>query len=136
MQTFANNNSFKMINSGGWTPIVNTTLQSIFINTTIDSKFAFAPRGYGRGSFRFFECFKLGTIPIYVWNDKNWLPFQNIINYEKLCICIHISEISTLENKLYAIDETTYNSMIQYYHEVKHLFELEGMTTQIINENS
>jgi hypothetical protein len=135
MKTFVNNNNFKMINSGGWTPNVNTTLQSIFINTTIDSKFAFAPRGYGRGSFRFFECFKLGTIPIYVWNDKNWLPFQNIINYEKLCISIHISEIATLENRLCAIDETMYNSMIQYYHEIEHLFELNGMTTQIISEN-
>ena len=83
----------------------------------------------------FFECFKLGTIPIYVWNDKNWLPFQNIINYEKLCISIHISEILTLENRLCAIDETRYNSMIQYYCEIKHLFELEGMTTQIISEN-
>ena len=135
VKTFANNANFKIINSGGWTPNVNTTLQSIFINTTIDSKFAFAPRGYGRSSFRFFECFKLGTIPIYVWNDKNWLPFQNIINYEKLCISIHISEIVTLENKLCTIDETMYNSMIEYYHEIKHLFDLEGMTTQIISEN-
>ena len=99
MQKFANNSNFNMINSGGWTADVNKNLQSIFINTTIDSKFAFAPRGYGRSSFRFFECFKLGTIPIYVWNDKNWLPFQDAIDYDKLCISIHISEINELEKK-------------------------------------
>jgi hypothetical protein len=61
-----------MIHSGGWTPDVNVNLQLVFINTTLESKFALAPRGYGRGSFRFFECFQLGTIPIYIWNDI-WL---------------------------------------------------------------
>ena len=65
-----------MINSGGWRPDVNKNLQDTFINTTINSKFALSPRGYGRSSFRIFECFELGTIPIYIWNDINWLPFQ------------------------------------------------------------
>lgn len=135
MRMFTNKSNFKMINSGGWTPTVNQNLQTIFINTTIDSKFAFAPRGYGRGSFRFFECFQLGTIPIYVWNDKNWLPFQNIIDYNQLCISIHISEINNLEQKLQSIDELKYNSMFKYYKQIKYLFELDGMTTQILNEN-
>jgi hypothetical protein len=124
-----------MINSGGWTPSVNENLQNIFINTTIDSKFALAPRGYGRGSFRFFECFQLGTIPIYIWNDIEWLPFKNIIDYKRLCISIHISEIALLENVLKSITEKDYNRMLDYYHEIKDLFELEGMTNQIIQEN-
>jgi hypothetical protein len=132
--TFMNNSLFKMINSGGWTPSVNGNLQKIFIDTTVDSKFALAPRGYGRSSFRFFECFLLGTIPIYVWNDKNWLPFQNIIDYEKLCIVMNISQVNELENIIKNIDEKQYNNMWNYYNEIKHLFELEGMTTQIIQE--
>ena len=132
---FNNNNNFKLINSGGWTATVNDNNQKIFINTTINSKFALAPRGYGRGSFRFFECFQLGTIPIYIWNDINWLPFQNIINYNLLCISIHISEIQNLENKLLSISEEEYNNMLKYYEEIKYLFELEGMTKQIILEN-
>ena len=132
MQMFSNRSNFEMINSGGWTPDVNKNLQSIFINTTLNSKFAFAPRGYGRSSFRFFECFQLGTIPIYVWNDKNWLPFQNIIDYDQLCINMHVSEIGNLEAKLLSIDETKYESMFEYYGKIKHLFQLDGMTTQII----
>lgn len=132
--TFSNNPHFKLINSGGWSPDVNKKLQDIFINITINSKFAFAPRGYGRSSFRFFECFKLGTIPIYVWNDINWLPFQNIINYDKLCIVIHISDLNKLDNILLSINEETYNNMFIYYNEIKYLFELEGMSIQIIKE--
>lgn len=128
-----NNPLFKIINSGGWTPSVNGNLQKIFIETTINSKFALAPRGYGRSSFRFFECFQLGTIPIYLWNDQNWLPFQDVINYDKLCIVLHINDIHKLENILKSIDEEQYNNMWNYYNEIKHLFELEGMSTQIIS---
>ena len=130
---FNNNSNFKMINSGGWTPSVDKSLQDIFINTTIDSKFALAPRGYGRSSFRFFECFQLGTIPIYIWNDINWSPFQNVIDYNKLCIVIHISEIHNLEEKMLSISEEDYNNMFKYYSEIKNLFKLEGMYNQIIS---
>lgn len=134
MHYFSGKPGFQMINSGGWKPDVNKDLQAIFINITLDSKFAFAPRGYGRGSFRFFECFQLGTIPIYVWNDKNWLPFQNIIDYDQLCIQMHISEIEGLEAKLLSIDERKYEAMWVYYQSIKYLFTLEGMTAQIISE--
>ena len=131
---FENNPKFVFYNSGGWTPSVNVNLQKIFVNTTINSKFALAPRGYGRGSFRFFECFQLGTIPIYIWNDIEWLPFKNVIDYSRLCISIHISQINNLEKKLESITEAEYNNMFNYYNEIKHLFELEGMSNQIIKE--
>lgn len=125
------NTNFKMINSGGWTPKVNENLQQVFINTTIQSKFALAPRGYGRSSFRFFECFQLGTIPIYIWNDVNWLPFQDVIDYKQLCIVIHCSEIEKLNELLLSIDEEKYNKMFVYYHSIKHLFQLDGMSKHL-----
>lgn len=127
--------NFKLINSGGWDPCVSKNLQELFITNTILSKFALAPRGYGRSSFRFFECFQLGTIPVYIWNDINWLPFKDVIDYNKLCISIHVSEITTLENKLLNITETQYNNMLLYYNQIKHLFNLEGMSDKIISDN-
>lgn len=134
LNTLSHKPNFNLINSGGWTPSVNKNLQNIFIETTINSKFALAPRGYGRSSFRFFECFKLGTIPIYIWNDINWSPFQNVIDYNKLCVVIHVSELDKLENKLLSITEEQYVNMFNYYNEIKHLFELDGMSNQIIKE--
>jgi hypothetical protein len=130
-----NNQNFKLIHSGGWTPDVNKNLQHIFLETTLHSKFVLSPRGYGRGSFRFFECFQLGSIPIYLWNDEEWLPFKSVIDYNQLCISMHISQIHELEHKLLSIDETQYNKMFDYYTTIKHLFELEGMSNQIIQEN-
>ena len=129
----SNNKIFKLINSGGWSPIVNFNSQKVFIETTINSKFALAPRGYGRSSFRFFECFEVGTIPIYMWNDINWLPFKESIDYDKLCIVIHINDIDKLETILLSINENKYNEMLNYYQTIKHLFTLEGMSNYIIN---
>jgi hypothetical protein len=135
-EKFIKNDKFSMINSGGWVVNVNSSLQEVFINTTIDSKFALAPRGYGRSSFRFFEIFQLGAIPVYIWNDVNWLPFQDTIDYSRLCVSIHISKIDELEQILSHIDESQYNNMLEYYSEIKHLFTVEGMTEQIIQINS
>lgn len=134
--TLQHNPNFVMINSGGWTPSVSMNMQQLFIYKTINSKFALAPRGYGRSSFRFFECFQLGTIPIYIWNDINWLPFQDIIDYDRLCICIHVQNIHSLESILLNINEEKYNRMLQYYKDIKYLFELEGLYWQIIQENT
>jgi hypothetical protein len=125
-------NNFKIINSGGWNPEVNQDLQDIFTETTINSKFALAPRGYGRSSFRFFECFLLGTIPVYVWDDVEWLPFKNLIDYTQMCVSIHVHDLEDLEQKLLSIDEYQYTNMWNYYNEVKHLFELKGMADEIL----
>lgn len=132
--TLSINPKFVFFNSGGWTASVGVDLQKKFVNLTRESKFALAPRGYGRGSFRFFECFQLGTIPIYLWNDIEWLPFKNVIDYSRLCISLHISKIHSLQQKLESITEEDYNKMFDYYNEIKHLFELEGMSNQIIAE--
>lgn len=132
IDTLHNKNNFRMIDAGGWTPCVNQNAQEIFISNTINSKFALSPRGYGRSSFRFFEVFLLGSIPVYIWNDINWLPFQDVIDYDRLCVHLHISEIDRLEEKLLSIDEGRYNEMLKYYEEIRHYFELEGMSNEII----
>jgi hypothetical protein len=100
IKTFEKNTSFKFIVNKNWSAVVNKNNQDAFIHTTINSKFALAPRGYGRSSFRFFEIFKLKTIPIYVWDDIDWLPFKETIEYSKLCISINSKDIHTLESIL------------------------------------
>lgn len=132
--TLGRNENFKLFNSGGWTPAVSKSNIEIFIETTVNSKFALAPRGYGRSSFRFFEIFKLGTIPVYLWNDVNWLPFQDVIDYSQLCIVLNISEINKLETILLSVNEEQYIKMLTYYNQIKHLFTVEGMTEQILGD--
>jgi len=136
VDTFKDNENILFFHSGGWTASVNENLQQKFINITVNSKFALAPRGYGRGSFRFYECFQLGTIPIYLWDDIEWLPFQDKIDYAKLCISIPITRIEELESILLSITEKQYHEILDYYEKIKHLFELEGMSNEIIRLES
>ena len=132
----SNKATFKIINSGGWNLVVSEENKKNFINIIQNSKFSIAPRGYGRSSFRFFEIFKLGSIPIYIWDDCEWLPFKNIIDYTKLCIVIHYTEIDTLEERLLNITEENYNNMLRYYEEIKYLFYLPGLFDEVIEQQS
>ena len=131
--TYKTNSEFDFTVVNNWSPVVDKNKQDSFITKTINSKFALAPRGYGRSSFRFFEIFQLGTIPIYIWDDIEWLPYKNIIDYDAFCISINISEINNLYKILSSINENTYNKMLQEYEKIKKMFELEGMSEFIIN---
>ena len=120
-----NKPGFEFVVREGWSSNVNTDLQEKFIELTLNSKFALAPRGYGRSSFRFFEIFKLGSIPIYVWDDIEWLPYLDIVDYNKFCISIHSSEIDELPSILGKITEERYERMWQEYEKIKNIFELD-----------
>lgn len=132
INTLKINSDFKFIINEDWTPAVNKLKQNNFIETTILSKFALAPRGYGRSSFRFIEIFKLGTIPIYVWNDIEWLPYKDILNYNDFCISINIKDIKLLPDILNNIDEERWNLMMKHFNKIKYYFELDGMSEYII----
>ena len=48
-----------------------------WINDISDTKFNYAPRGYGRTSFRISEIIQIGRIPIYIYDDIPWIPYEN-----------------------------------------------------------
>jgi len=131
VKLLSQNKSFEIHTQDSWSSNVNKDLQNLFIEKTIQSKFALAPRGYGRSSFRFFEILKLGTIPIYIWDDIEWLPYLEFIDYQSFCISIHQSEIIKLPEILFNIGEHQYNQMLENYEKIKHMFELEYMCNYI-----
>lgn len=128
---------FVFVTDPNWSPIVSSDKQNKFIDMTCNSKFVLCPRGYGRNSFRFYEVLKLGSIPIYVWDDIEWLPYKDDseVNYEKFCISINIKEIHNLKNLLSDIDCHKYNEMISEYNKIKHLFTIDGLYEYIVSKN-
>jgi len=133
VDSLKNDSDFVFTADSMWTPNVCVEKQNKFVETTCNSKFVLCPRGYGRNSFRFYEVMLLGCIPIYVWDDIEWLPYKSDVDYEKFCISINIKDIGNLKDILSKIDCDKYNDMISEYNKVKHFFKLHGFYDYIIS---
>jgi hypothetical protein len=119
---------------GMWTPSVSQSAADLFIEKTNSSKFCLAPRGYGRSSFRFFEAMLLDCVPVYFWNDIEWLPYKDIIDYSKFSISIQESDIHKTANILQSVSNEEYESMVEELKRVRHYFTLEGMSEYIVKK--
>jgi len=117
----------------GWSAHVSDDLADVFIKLTLRSKFCLAPRGYGRSSFRFFEAMSLDTIPVYIWDDICWLPYQDVIDYSAFSVIIHKDDIQKTYEILSSISDDKYEEMQCALREVRHKFTLEWMCKYIYN---
>ncbi len=113
VQLFQKNPTFNIQTKQIWTNAVLEQSAENFIRTTLNSRFCLAPRGYGRSSFRFFESILLGIPPVYIWDDKEWLPYKNNLDYSTFSVSIHISDLPNLQNILESISDETYSNMVR-----------------------
>ena len=128
------NPNFKFEVNGIWTNSVPQLKADIFINTTLNSKYCLAPRGFGRSSFRFFEAMQLDTVPVYFWDDTEWLPYKDVLDYSKFSVSIHESEVDKTAQILKSISHERYLSMVEELKRVRPYFTLEGMSEYIISK--
>jgi hypothetical protein len=117
-----------------WSNSIPENLANTFIQNTLDSKFCLAPRGYGRSSFRFFEAMLLDTVPVYFWDDNEWLPYKEILDYTKFSVSIHDQDIPKTHEILKSISAEKYLSMIEELKRVREYFTLEGMSKYIVSK--
>lgn len=115
-----------------WTNQVPTASADTFLDLTSRSKFCLAPRGYGRSSFRFFEAMLLDVVPVYIWDDKEWLPYKDTIDYSEFSVSIHEKDIPKLYNILESISEETYQKMVNNIRRNRDLFTLASMCEYIV----
>ncbi len=118
-----------------WTNSVSDSAADKFLDMTLKSEFCLAPRGYGRSSFRYFEAIQLGVIPVYIWDDIEWLPYKDILNYDEFSVSINIKDINKLEGILESISSTEiHSSMMNKLIDVKlkKYFTLEFMGCYIL----
>lgn len=117
-----------------WSSHVSEDMASTFIELTTRSKFCLAPRGYGRSSFRFFEAIQLNTIPVYIWDDIEWLPYKELLDYSTFSISIHRKDISQLYTILSSISDEKYESMIEALKKIRYFFTLDSMCCYILSK--
>jgi hypothetical protein len=119
-----------------WVENVEEEDRNRFMEMTMRSKFCLAPRGYGRSSFRFFEAMLMDIVPVYFWNDIEWLPYKELLDYSKFSISIHSRDMNELENRLGGVSEEEYGRMLEEMRRVRRYFTLEGMSEYIMNKIS
>ena len=115
-----------------WTINVTDLNQHKYFKNLASSKFVLAPRGYGRTSFRLYEALEVGAIPIYIWDDYEFLPYKDEIDWNNLIISININEIDNLERILSEITDSKIQEMQNYYLELRDkYFKLNGICNYI-----
>ena len=128
------NPNFKFEVNGVWTNSVPNAAADTFIKTTLNSKYCLSPRGFGRSSFRFFEAMLLDTVPVYFWDDAEWLPYKDILDYSKFSVSIHETEVDKTAQILKSISHERYLSMVEELKRVRPYFTLEGMSEYIVSK--
>ena len=128
------NNPKYIISAKNWTSSVSENDFNNFINITSRSIFGLAPRGYGKTSFRLYECMQLGTIPVYIYDDK-FIPFEEDIDWNEFSVLISINDLQNLDNILcsYTDDriKQMQNNLYKYWIEN---FTMESICKKIISK--
>jgi hypothetical protein len=119
-----------------WNINVEKNDQFDFIKLALQSKFSICPRGYGRSSFRFFESILLGSIPVYIYDDENWLPYKELIDYSKFSIVLNSKNIDLLPIILSKLSDIEITNMQTELINHKKVFGLDFMCLYIINKLS
>jgi len=102
------------------------TKKNEFINIGLNSKFSIVTKDC---LYRFFDILKLGTIPVFVFDEYTRLPYD--LDYKKFSILIKDTEIDILDEVLSNINKNVYKTMLEEYEKVNHMFTLEYMCEYI-----
>ena len=95
------------------------------------SRFALCPRGYGRTSYRFYEAFDFGAVPVYIF-DQLWLPYAARIAWGDIAVLCHAKRLDELPARLDAISEDRRQQMVENARAVhENYFTHEGRNRQI-----
>jgi hypothetical protein len=70
-----------------------------FNNNITKNLFGFTARGGGNFSYRFYQILSMGRIPILL-NTDCVLPFDDLIDYNKHCLIVDVSDINNMDTKV------------------------------------
>jgi hypothetical protein len=102
------------------------------------TKYNLAPRGYGRSSFRFAESVQMGRIPVFVYDDLPWIPYDG----SNISVGLYgfsgglnaVRNHTLLKETVWAIGNMTeegYQKKLQALRNVRKYFTYEGVFEQV-----
>lgn len=106
-----------------------------YFNIMSKSKYALCPRGFGYTSYRLYEALYCNCIPIYIWQGKKCLPYENELNWDDFSIIVHMNDIEKIPDLINNIDEKKYNKMIQTIKElIPKYFTMDACCNYIVHK--
>lgn len=120
-----------IIRAGLWSPNIPIGNFQLFLELTSRSKFTLCPRGYGPSSFRMYETFQLGSVPVYI-SDKKYLPWTDELDWGDFAVIVDEYEIPYIDHILKEISDERYNELINNGQKIYNkYFSMEGMYQNI-----
>ena len=115
-----------------WSPSIDKNEFELFLDCAAKSKFLLCPRGYGLNSFRLYESFQIGCVPVII-TDNPYLPWTDEINWNDFSILITEKDIPNIKNILENIGDEHYqkllkNGQLLYFD----YFSMDGLYNNII----
>ena len=115
-----------------WAEEVKSSDFKLFEEVSSRSKYMLCPRGYGPTSYRLYEAFQYGAVPVYI-SDNFWLPWEDEVDWEKLIIKITPSQIPDIKNILNSYDDKR-EAMIDYGMQVYNdFFSFKSVVSKILS---
>lgn len=119
-----------IIHGHSWSININKNDYFNYVNTAVRSKFLLCPRGYGLQSFRQYESFQLGCVPVII-TDNRFLPWEDELDWESFSIITN--NINNLYEILQNISDKKYNDMLMIGQKLyNNYFTLEATCKNII----
>ena len=67
------------------------------------SVFSLCPRGQGPTSFRIHEAMSLGSIPVIIWENWKWLPYESELDWNSFAVIAEAAEMEALKSRIIAM---------------------------------
>lgn len=67
------------------------------------SVFSLCPRGQGPTSLRIHEALSLGSIPVYIWENWKWLPYEDELDWNSMAIVVEAGRMESARQRILSI---------------------------------
>jgi hypothetical protein len=96
------------------------------------SKYNLAPRGFGRTSYRLAEIVQIGRVPVYLYDDYPWLPYEGTdISISNYGFSGKMGQLGELAKKLKQLPDDEFHKLQNRVKDVREHFTYEGVIRQI-----
>ena len=79
--------------------------------TMARSAFSLCPRGLGPASFRTYEALSMGSVPVYIWEKRKWLPYEDALDWSKIAIVVEASDMGRAKERIEGISDGELSAM-------------------------